>query len=305
MNRFIEELPPRGRDRLAYPRDLKDVALMSAWRFAEDRKRVLIFITQANWVEGYGDRAAKLVEKGYLPSLLEETRAIEAAMTIGAEWLGHDHPAVKCLRYGVAVHHGKLPGPFLREVERLLASGAIKITAASPTLAQGLNLNAAVLLVPYLVREGQPITSDELANVAGRAGRAFVDTEGLILHVMKDNLGERWAQWRQLVNGVQERSLKSGFRIVLNEVIKRLAARGVARTKAGYEYLANAREAWLEEPDEAVGEPLEELIPKLDSIIFGLIEALDADADDLPELLEEALSGSLWVETDGPFGSRC
>ena len=295
VTRFVEELPPLGRDRTPYPRNTKDVALMSAWRFAEDGKRAFIFITQANWIKGYGARAVKLVEKGYLPSLLEEPRAVEAAITIGTEWLGPDHPAVKCLRYGVAVHHGKLPSPFLREVERLLASGAIRITAASPTLAQGLNLNAAVLLVPYLVREGERISGEELANVAGRAGRAFVDTEGLILHVMTDKFGERRRQWRQLVNDVQERSLQSGFLIVVNEIIERLAARGVFLKEAPYEYLANARKPWLEEPEEADGESLEDLIPKLDSIVLGLIEALDADADNLPKLLDEALSGSLWA----------
>lgn len=295
ITRFIEELPPRGRDKLAYPRGLKDITLMSAWRFAEDGKRTLIFITQANWVNGFGDRATKLVEKGYLPSLLEDLSAVEAAVTIGTEWLGRDHPAVKCLRYGIAVHHGKLPSPFLREVERLLATGVIKITAASPTLAQGLNLNAAVLLVPYVVRKGKRISGKELANVAGRAGRAFVDTEGLILHVMNDKFAWRRKEWKQLVNDVQERSLMSGLIIVINEVVKRLTTRGVTPNEAGYEYLANARRAWLEEPEIVDGEPLEELIPKLDSIVFSLIEALDADADELPELLEEALAGSLWA----------
>ncbi|MDE0330241.1 MAG: DEAD/DEAH box helicase [Nitrospinae bacterium] len=294
VNQFIRKLPPRGRDRIAYPRDIRDVALMSAWRFAEDGKRTLIYITQANWVEGYGNQAFDLVEKGYLPSLLEEPNAVEAAVAIGIEWLGSDHPAVKCLRYGIAIHHGNLPSPFLREVERLLASGTIKITATSPTLAQGLNLNAAVLLVPYLVREGQRISSGELANVAGRAGRAFVDTEGLILHVIKDRHHYRRTQWRRLVNEVQERSLKSGLITVIHEVIRRLTANGVEE-KGGYEYLANVHEAWLEDADDVEGESLNALVAKLDSIVFGLVEALEADADNLPELLEAALSGSLWA----------
>ena len=295
VSRLIEELPARGRDRNTCPRDIKDVVLMGAWRFAKDGKHTMIFITQANWVEGYGTRATELVDKGYLPSLLADPSEVQTALTIGSEWLGSDHPAVKCLRCGFAMHHGKLPSPFLREVERLLVSGAIKVTAASPTLAQGLNLNAAVLLVPYLVRKGRLISSEEFANVAGRVGRAFVDTEGLILHVMKDNFSERRSKWYRIVNDVKERSLRSGFLIVINEIIKRLVERGVDRSEAGYEYLVNARETWLEEPDESDGEPLEELIPKLDTIVFGLIEALNADADDLPELLDEALSGSLWA----------
>ena len=155
VSRFIRQMLPRGGDHNPYPRELRDVAVMGAWRFAADGKRALIYVTQANWVEGYGKTAVRLVEKGYLPSLLEAPEDVESAVVIGAEWLGQDHPAVRCLRYGMAVHHGKLPSPFLREVERLLAAGKIKVTAASPTLAQGLNLNAAVLLVPYLGSPGR------------------------------------------------------------------------------------------------------------------------------------------------------
>ena len=47
---------------------------------------------------------------------------------------------------GVAVHYGRLPNPFLRELEILLSDGVLKVIIASPTLSQGLNLNAAVLL---------------------------------------------------------------------------------------------------------------------------------------------------------------
>ena len=293
VSRFIRRLPPRGRHKNPYPRDLRDVVLMGAWRFAEEGKRTLIFITQANWVNGYGERAIHLVEKGYLPPLLKNQKAVAAAVSIGVEWLGCDHPAVRCLRYGVAVHHGKLPSPFLREVERLLASGTIKIAAASPTLAQGLNLNAAVLLIPYIVRQGERISGEELANVAGRAGRAFVDTEGLVLHVIYDSHDWRRKKWRELVNEGHSRSIMSGLIKVIDEIIRRLAENGIEGAE-GYEYLANAREAWMEDADEPDGEALEDLVAKADSIVLGLVEALDSDAADLPELLEEALSGSLW-----------
>ena len=293
--RFIEQLPPRRRDRTGYPRNVKDVTLMSAWRFAKDGKRTLIFLTQANWVEGYGRRAIEFVEKGYLPSLFEETSCVRAATEIGAEWLGQDHPAVRCLRYGIAVHHGKLPSPFLREVERALASGAIKVTAASPTLAQGLNLNAAALLVPSLYRESKLISGNELANVAGRAGRAFVDAEGLILHVIRDKFSWRHDQWQKLVNGAKERSLMSGFLIVIHEVMKYLSRRGMLQNDEAYELLVNARTEWLGDPNGVERESLEDLVAKLDFIVFGLIDALDANDDDLPKLLDEALSGSLWA----------
>ncbi|WP_139158195.1 hypothetical protein, partial [Klebsiella pneumoniae] len=82
---------------------------------------------------------------------------IARALEVGKEWLGEDHPAVACLRVGVAIHHGRLPSPFLREVEVLLSEGVLKVIVASPTLSQGLNLNAAVLLVPTLYRASEKI----------------------------------------------------------------------------------------------------------------------------------------------------
>lgn len=295
VSNFIEELQPLGLEKKPYPRNLRDVTLMAAWRFADQGKRSLIYITQANWVDGYGEQACKLVKRGYLNSLLEDPNSVNTAVTIGTEWLGPNHPAVKCLEIGVAVHHGRLPSPFLREVERLLAAGIIKVTASSPTLAQGLNLNAAVLLTPYLVRKGERIPGEEFANVAGRAGRAFVDSEGLILHVMNDKHRNRRAQWSGLVREVKERSLYSGLITVIDRVVKRLIQKGVQNNEEAYEYLANSREPWLDDVEEPDGEPLEDLIAKLDLVVFGLVEALDADAENLPQLLDDALTGSLWA----------
>lgn len=37
------------------------------------------------------------------------------------------------------------------------------------------------------------------------------------------------------------------------------------------------------------------LVETLDATVLGLVEALDADSDDLPRLLDEALQGSLWA----------
>lgn len=310
ISRFVERVPPRRPERKPYPRDTKDLTLFAAWEFARQGKRTLIFSTQANWVEGYGDSAVMLHKRGYLPSMLEDPAAIQRALEVGREWLGADHPAVACLELGMAVHHGRLPSPFLRELEALLAGGVLKVIVASPTLSQGLNLNAAVLLVPYLVRAGQPISGEEFANVAGRAGRAFVDVEGLVVHVIFEPAAWRLRQWRELVRSAKARTLQSGLYQVIAEVIDRLAREGVLGRADAVEYLSNSREAWQSkaEQDASKGaatddmgetalneEPLSHLVEKLDATVLGLVEALDADSDDLPRLLDEALLGSLWA----------
>tara|TARA_R110002049_G_scaffold42191_1_gene126064 strand:- start:334 stop:3837 length:3504 start_codon:yes stop_codon:yes gene_type:complete len=325
LDKFVEEKPARGKEKNPYPRKNSHLALFAAWEFASQGKRTLIFSTQANWVESYGKQVVDLCKRGYLDTLLEDEAPIARALEVGKEWLGEDHPAVSSLKVGVAIHHGRLPSPFLRELEVLLSEGVLKVIVASPTLSQGLNLNAAVLLVPALYRAGEKIKGEEFANVAGRAGRAFVDVEGLIVHVMFDKTGWRKKEWRKLVASAKARTLKSGLIQIVAEILERLSREGVLDRDDAWEYLANAREAWRSPKEEANvaewlaaaveynadgddyendgdgeeetidEEPLSQLVERLDATVFGLIEALDADRADLPKLLDEALKGSLWA----------
>ncbi|TNE57118.1 MAG: DEAD/DEAH box helicase, partial [Sphingomonadales bacterium] len=324
IDKFVVQKPARGKEKLPYPRKTSHLTLFAAWEFAGQGKRTLIFSTQANWVEGFGKQVVDLCKRGYLGSLLEDEAPIARALEVGKEWLGEDHPAVASLKAGVAIHHGRLPSPFLRELETLLSEGVLKVIVASPTLSQGLNLNAAVMLVPYLVRRGEKIKGEEFANVAGRAGRAFVDVEGLIVHVMFDKIKWREREWRELVASAKARTLKSGLIQIVAEILERLAREGVLERDDAWEYLANAREAWRSPAEEAAvaerlaagaeydaddsedeggddegetidEEPLSQIVERLDATVFGLIEALDSDRADLPTLLDEALKGSLWA----------
>lgn len=325
LDKFVVEKAPLGREKRPYPRKNSHLVLFAAWEFASQGKRTLIFSTQANWVEGYGKQVVDLCKRGYLESLLDNEASIARALEVGKEWLGEDHPAVACLKQGVAIHHGRLPSPFLRELETLLSDGILKVIVASPTLSQGLNLNAAVLLVPALYRAAEKIKGEEFANVAGRAGRAFVDVEGLIVHVMFDEIDWRKKEWGELVASAKARTLKSGLIQIVAEILERLSRGGVLDRDDAWEYLANAREAWRSPEEEAVvagrlavgaeydndgdddeggsndeeetidEEPLSQIVERLDATVFGLIEALDSDRADLPKLLDEALKGSLWA----------
>ncbi len=325
LDKFVVEKAARGQEKKPYPRKNSHLTLFAAWEFASQGKRTLIFSTQANWVESYGKQVVDLCKRGYLESLLEDEAPIARALEVGKEWLGENHPAVASLKAGVAIHHGRLPSPFLRELEMLLSEGVLKVIVASPTLSQGLNLNAAVLLVPALYRAGEKIKGEEFANVAGRAGRAFVDVEGLIVHAMFDKTDWRKKEWRKLVASAKARTLKSGLIQIVAEILDRLSREGVLDRDDAWEYLANAREAWRSPDEEAAvaerlaapveyeddgdddeegggdeeekidEEPLSQLVERLDATVFGLIEALDADRADLPKLLDEALKGSLWA----------
>ena len=205
--KFIEHaLPPTGsRRRNPFPHDKNELTLAIAWKFAEQGQDVLIYTPVRGSVETIGNTVVDAIRHGVLRPLRSVTSNIENAMLTGIEWLGEDHPAVKCLKFGVVLHHGGLPRAYLTEVESLMRSGDCCITIASPTLAQGLNLSASVLIIPSLWRNNKIITSNEFANVVGRAGRAFVDLEGLILHVVweKPKYNQKKASRREIEKAVK------------------------------------------------------------------------------------------------------
>lgn len=292
---FVEPQPAIHPRRIDFPRDNPELTIAAAWQFAREGRRTLIFCTQRNHVESYAERIVKLGNRGFINGLLDDEDGLEHAKLVGVEWLGEDHSAVRCLELGVAIHHARLPKPFLREVERLLNEDVLKVTVASPTLAQGLNLNVAVLLVPSLYRAGNILTGEEFANVAGRAGRAFVDLEGLVIHVMFEPKGRRRKAWRKLVIASKAKTLESGLILIASNILDRLVHNGAFNREDTFEYLANNRDAWVIPAANDNEESSEALLEKLDLAIYGLVDALNADDADLPRLIDEALNSSLWA----------
>ena len=162
-----------------------------------DGQTVLIYCPERRSVEPFAKVIVNLHERGALASLLNVDPArLQTAISLGEEWLGANSNILKCLRLGVALHHGALPTAYRKEIERLLRDGVLKVTISSPTLAQGLNLSATAIVMHSLYRSGEKIEVSEFKNVIGRAGRAFVDLEGLVLHpIFDDRWGRKHAEW--------------------------------------------------------------------------------------------------------------
>lgn len=66
-------------------------------------------------------------------------------------------------------------------LERLMRSEKPRVIIATSTLGQGVNLGVSTVIFSTLYQSGNPITKRDFWNIAGRAGRAFVDHEGKIL----------------------------------------------------------------------------------------------------------------------------
>ena len=224
------------------------------------------------------------------------------AINTGTEWLGAEHPAVQCLQHGVALHHAGLPRPFLNEIEGLLRSDECPLVIASPTLAQGLNLSASVLLIPSIWRNQSIIPSTEFANVAGRAGRAFADLEGLVIHVIWEGVAwrRRYAlqNWKNLVSSAGSIRVVSGLLELTIRICTMIADQANVPFEEVLEYVTSNESAWDFNPTQNSGSERteadwESAIASLDTAILSLLDP-ETEESNIDSNLAQALDGSLF-----------
>ncbi|MDW7774371.1 MAG: DEAD/DEAH box helicase [Desulfobulbaceae bacterium] len=294
--------PKRRRTKL-FPCDQRELCLATAWRLVEDGQTVLIFCPERRSVEPFADVIVDLHERGALRSLLEADPAVlNTAIALGEEWLGPDNAILKCLRIGVALHHGALPTAYRKEVERLLRDNILKVTISSPTLAQGLNLSATAVVMHSLHRFGKRIEVSEFKNVIGRAGRAYVDVEGIVLFSMFDNIARKRRNWEALINDLGARDMESGLVRLVATLLSRMSARIGGDLPQLVEYVVNNAAAWTfpeienetpEDRERALAD-WERHIATLDTAVLSLIGENDIPDDGIEAALDDILQSSLW-----------
>ena len=295
-------VPPKRRRTKLFPCDQRELCLATAWRLVEDGQTVLIFCPERRSVEPFADVIVDLHERGALNSLLEaDPIVLNTAIALGEEWLGPDSAILKCLRLGVALHHGALPTAYRKEIERLLRDNVLKVTISSPTLSQGLNLSATAVVMHSLHRFGERIDISEFKNVIGRAGRAYVDVEGIVLFPMLDDIAKKRRNWEALINDLGARNMESGLVQLVAALLSRMRARIGGELSQLVEYVVNNAAAWTfpevanEKPEDR-GRALAdwEHVATLDTAILGLIGENDIPDEGVEAALDDILQSSLW-----------
>ena len=93
-----EKVPPKGKRKTPFPRNQRELVLATAWRLVEEGQSVLIYCPLRASVEPFAIAITDLHRRGLLDSVLDgDPNVLNTALTIGAEWLGHDHPILTCL----------------------------------------------------------------------------------------------------------------------------------------------------------------------------------------------------------------
>jgi superfamily II DNA/RNA helicase len=295
--------PKRLRTRL-FPDDQRELSLATAWQLVGDGQTVLIYCPERRSVEPFAVVIVDLHERGALRSLLAVDPALlQTAIALGEEWLGTDSDILKCLRLGVALHHGALPTAYRKEVERLLRDGILKVTISSPTLAQGLNLSATAIVMHSLYRSGERIKVSEFKNVIGRAGRAYVDVEGLVLYpIFEDTRNKKHNEWVVLIEDLGAREMESGLIQLILALLTRMHARIGGDLNHLMDYVVNNAAAWTfpEVPGEKADKreralkEWERHLATLDTAILSLIGETDVPDDGIEPALDAILQSSLW-----------
>lgn len=296
---FRAFVPPVGKRKKNFPKNQGEFCLATAWRLVKDGQTVLIFCPLRKSVEPLAAVIVDLHNRGALVSVFDQDQTILApALAIGAEWFGHDHVLLKCLQLGVAVHHGALPSPYRKEIERLLREGVLKITISSPTLAQGLNLSATSLVFYGLVRHRKPIDISEFRNVVGRAGRAYIDIEGLVLYPMFDDERKRRKQWQSMIDDHSGREMESGFLRLISTLLRRMADKlGTQDVDKLLAYVAG-NAAWefprLSDETDHENSKWQSHLTSLDTAILSLLGDQVVPDTEIEICLDAALDSSLF-----------
>ena len=171
-----------------FPANRNEAVAATAVRLWADERPVMIFTAQARSVPGMARAVlralafeAKPPEHGW-PE--REWKVFEA---ICEEELPEDAIEFAAARAGVICHSNSLPAQVRVAMEHLMRSGAPRIVIATKTLAQGVNLGVSTVIVAStLVDKGEFVDLRDFLNIAGRAGRAFVDVEGKILFTVDE-----------------------------------------------------------------------------------------------------------------------
>lgn len=187
-NNFIERkeiLSKRKNSKTVYfPKDKKEAVGATAVKMLT-MGSVLIFVGRINMVESQASVISKLFfEKNIIHEWKNITNLSYVELAC-EEAYGKNSAIYSFIQQGIVCHYSKLPTDVRQSIERLMSSDSPKIIIATSTLAQGVNIGVSTTIISNVsIGYGINIDVKDFWNIAGRAGRAFIDTEGKILYAI-------------------------------------------------------------------------------------------------------------------------
>lgn len=187
------QFPQKGNDAW------KDVSLYLGIRLAPSGA-VAVFCGRKDTASGMAERAVEVYERGFQlppPAAVADADEIERLTCLMTKHFGTDSTMTKAAALGIFVHHGTTPQGLRLSIEHAMQSELIKLVICTSTLAQGVNLPIRYLIVSGVNQGAERIKTRDFQNLIGRAGRAGMHTEGLVLFADPKVIDNRqWEPWR-------------------------------------------------------------------------------------------------------------
>ena len=172
-----------GQSRIIFPKTKREAIAASAIKLSVNGS-VLIFHAKSNIIMAQARDC--LVAMGGTPEIHTWTDANtwQIFQLTVEQSLGKDCELLKFAKYGILCHYSKLPNNVKLCLERLMRKANPKIIISTTTLAQGVNLGVSTVIIAdiwFAAPGGDRVSINKFWNIVGRAGRAFVDSEGKVL----------------------------------------------------------------------------------------------------------------------------
>lgn len=127
--------------------------------------------------------------------LARRERVVRAVASVA----GTDHELVEMVRAGIGYHHAGIHEIIRVELEGAFREGALHVLCATSTLGQGVNLPAKTVIFSGTWRgQNDELPVRDFWNIAGRAARPFLETEGHVILIAKNGAEHRRFQDRYL-----------------------------------------------------------------------------------------------------------
>lgn len=281
---FVERyaLPkiPRQRKTHYYPSN-KTEAIVETAKKLESLGTTLIFVSQKRSCKTYADAYDKSIEGEQSFEFHDKLTARIFELVCKETY--KDPEIYRYAQKGVFYHNADLFADVRIALEALMRREHPKVIIATSTLSQGVNLNVSTVIMSSPTNAGNPLSKQDFWNLAGRAGRAYVDEEGKVLVAFEPNKKKS----RQFNKFHKSKIVEYFDKTTLNTVTSGLyqivkAIHYIAiKTNTSFEYLLdlianNKPLPQIEEIDD-----LENVIVNLDDCLLSMHENYSHDKMDL------------------------
>lgn len=315
--------------------------LWTALHLTEGDRRILISVTQSpeDTIRWFAD-AFNLDGWEDVPVFESPDDAADAALfaearAVCVDYCGEDAHEVTLLDRGIATSHGQMPQRLRRMMVALIDRSICKITVATATLTEGVNLPFDIIVLPSLKRTvydparnqsvDHALSTAEFRNLSGRAGRpgAAKGMEGMTLVALPitpsttaprmrptqlRQVRDRRSEYDELIGRLTEEAAGGGtFNSPLSVLLasireKAMRLPGVDSDEDFMQWLEDALPGSISDQagtaDSSADARLADSLDELDGVLLSTIEEVQAvDDGEMTAARAETFLAALWQKT--------